>query len=265
MGTFGLLAGGKVSSMMVIAGYGFVGKAHEWLFKNHFKIKIVDPKYNQNTIDNDTECLIVCVPTPARENGACEMKHVYEVIEAAPDHTKILIKSTISLDGWKLLKDTFPQKEMCFSPEFLRAANHMNDIKNIDSIILSGDYKFWADQFSIIYPNIKQHLCTPEEAILIKYFRNAYLATKVSFFNHIYDMCKATGVNFEQVRAGVADDTRIGHSHTIVDLDGGIRGWGGMCFPKDTKALLKMAADNNIRLNTLEAAIYYNTLLRNNT
>lgn len=252
--------------MMVIAGYGFVGKAHEILFKDWFEnIKIVDPKYNDNTIDNDTKWLVVCVPTPERENGACEMRHVYEVVEAAPDHAKILIKSTISLDGWKLLKDSFPQKEICFSPEFLRASNYLNDIKNIDNIILSGDYHFWSDQFSIARPKIKQHIVNPEEAILIKYFRNAFLATKVSFFNHIYDLCAATGVDFEQVRAGVADDTRIGHSHTIVDAEHSVRGWGGMCFPKDTRALLKMAADNNIRLNTLEAAVYYNIMLQNNS
>jgi UDPglucose 6-dehydrogenase len=251
--------------MMVIAGYGFVGKAHELLFKNLFPIKIVDPKYNENKIEQDTDLLIVCVPTPGRPDGACEMRHVYEVVESAPDHAKILIKSTISLDGWKLLKDTFPQKEICFSPEFLRAANWMSDIKFLDNVILSGDYEFWEDAFSKIRPKIKKYICTPEEAILIKYFRNAFLATKVSFFNHVYDMCKATGTDFSQVRAGVTADSRIGESHSFVDPVDGLRGWGGMCFPKDTQALIKMASDNNIRLNTLEAAAYYNAVLKNNT
>lgn len=248
---------------MVIAGYGFVGKAHELLFKNYFeKIKIVDPKFNNNTIDNDTKWLVVCVPTPSRKNGACEMQHVYEVVEAAPDNAKILIKSTISLDGWKLLQDSFPNKSICFSPEFLRASDYMNDIKNLDSIILSGDCDYWQTLFSKIDKKIKQHIVNPEEAILIKYFRNAFLATKVSFFNHVYDMCKVTGVDFNKVREGIANDKRIGHSHTIVDVEQGVRGWGGMCFPKDTRALLKMAADNNIRLNTLEAAVNYNTVLQ---
>lgn len=245
--------------MMVIAGYGFVGKAHELLFRGWFEnIKIVDPKYNNNTIEKDTKWLVVCVPTPERENGACEMKHVYEVVEAAPDDAEILIKSTISLDGWKLLKNNFPKKCICFSPEFLRASDYMNDIKNLDNVILSGNYKFWQDKFYKINPQIKQTVVTPEEAILIKYFRNAFLATKVSFFNHIYDMCIAAGVEFEHVRFGVAQDNRIGHSHTIVDPIQGVRGWGGMCFPKDTSALLKMAADMNINLNTLQAAVDYN-------
>lgn len=251
--------------MMVIAGYGFVGKAHELLFKNWFAdIKIVDPKYNNNTIDADTKWLVVCVPTPARNNGACEMRHVYEVVESAPDDAEILIKSTISLDGWRLLKDTFPNKSLCFSPEFLRAADYMNDIKNLDSVILSGKVDYWRKLFGKIDSNIKQVIVSPEEAILIKYFRNAYLATKVSFFNHVYDLCKSTGIDFNTVRQGIGADTRIGHSHTMVDETQGLRGWGGMCFPKDTKALLKMAADNNIRLNTLEAAIEYNNLLHKN-
>jgi UDPglucose 6-dehydrogenase len=248
--------------MMVIAGYGFVGKAHELLFKNYFdNIKIVDPKYNSNIIDEDTKWLVVCVPTPGRDNGACEMRHVYEVIEATPDDAEILIKSTISLDGWKLLKDTFPKKSICFSPEFLRASDYMNDMKNLDNIILSGDTDFWQNLFKKISPKITQTIITPQEAILVKYFRNAFLATKVSFFNHIYDMCSANEINFENVRSGVASDPRIGHSHTMVDPELGVRGWGGMCFPKDTIALIKMARDNNICLNTLEAAVEYNKKL----
>jgi UDPglucose 6-dehydrogenase len=252
--------------MMVIAGYGFVGKAYEMFFNGRFEnIKIVDPQYNDNTIDEDTKYLVVCVPTPQQDNGACNTSIVYDVVKSAPDHAKILIKSTISLDGWNTLREAFPQKEICFSPEFLRAANYLNDIKDVDNVILSGDYSFWADQYSILYPNIKQHIVRPEEAILIKYFRNSFLATKVTFFNQLYDMCIATGVDFDQVRAGVAADTRIGYSHTVVAPDDGVRGFGGMCFPKDTAALLKMAADKNINLNTLEAAVEYNKTLRKNT
>ena len=141
----------------------------------------------------------------------------------------------------------------------------MNDIKHLDNIILSGDTEFWQQIFTTIKPSLKQTIVTPEEAILIKYFRNAFLATKVSFFNHVYDFCKATNVDFYKVREGIASDQRIGYSHTLVDPDQGIRGWGGMCFPKDTAALLKMAQDLNIDLNTLAAAVEYNIALQKNT
>jgi UDPglucose 6-dehydrogenase len=108
-------------------------------------------------------------------------------------------------------------------------------------------------------------IVSPEEAIAIKYFRNAYLATKVSFFNEIYDFCSAYDLNFDQVRGGVATDERIGHSHTFVFPDQDVRGFGGMCFPKDTTALRKMAANKNISLNILDAAVKYNNEIKNNT
>jgi UDP-glucose 6-dehydrogenase len=105
-------------------------------------------------------------------------------------------------------------------------------------------------------------IVSPEEAIAIKYFRNAYLATKVSFFNEIHDFCSAYDLDFDQVRGGIAADDRIGHSHTFVFPDQDVRGFGGMCFPKDTSALLKMAAEKNINLNTLDAAVEYNKKIR---
>ena len=138
----------------------------------------------------------------------------------------------------------------------------MNDIRNLDNVILSGDVDYWRDQYSYNWPKIKQYIVEPEEAIAIKYFRNAFLATKVSFFNEIYDFCSAYGIDFEQVRAGVAKDNRIGDSHTYVWPNENVRGWGGYCFPKDTSALLKMAAENKINLNTLEAAVEYNKKIK---
>ena len=82
---------------IVIAGYGFVGKAHHKLLKDKHDITIVDPAWPEykKPIPQDTEAVIVCVSTPQRSDGSCEMKNVYEVIEAAPD-VPILIKSTIA-------------------------------------------------------------------------------------------------------------------------------------------------------------------------
>ena len=251
---------------MIIAGHGFVGMAHELLFKGFRRdIEIHDPPKGKIADFDNTSAVIVCVPTPELETGACDISAVYDVISQCNENTPILIKSTIHLQGWQFLKETFPNHRLCFSPEFLRAANYMNDIKNIDNVILSGDIDYWRDQYSYNWPNIKQYIVTPEEAIAIKYFRNAFLATKVSFFNEIYDFCNAYSIDFDQVRSGIAADTRIGYSHTIVSPDEGVRGFGGMCFPKDTAALLKMAEDNHIDLNTLEAAVTYNKKIRKNT
>ena len=248
---------------MIIAGYGFVGKAHELLFKNFRREVVIHDPYKDMIADfTKTSAVVICVPTPELESGACDISAVYEVVSKCNETTPILIKSTISLQGWEYLKETFPNHRLCFSPEFLRAANYQNDIKSITEVILSGDTDYWRDQFSYNWPKVKIHIVQPEEAIAIKYFRNAFLATKVSFFNEIYDFCTAYGVDFEQVRAGIAADKRIGDSHTYVWPEEGTRGWGGMCFPKDTSALLKMAAEKNINLNTLEAAVDYNNNLR---
>ena len=248
---------------MIIAGYGFVGKAHELLFKDRRReILIYDPPKGMTADLSNTSAVVVCVPTPELESGACDISAVYDVISQCNETTPILIKSTIHLQGWKYLRETFPNHKLCFSPEFLRAANFMNDIKELDSVILSGDTDYWRDQYSYNWPKIKIHIVKPEEAIAIKYFRNAFLATKVSFFNEIYDFCTAYGIDFDQVRGGVAADKRIGESHTYVYPEDGYRGWGGHCFPKDTKALLKMATEKKINLNTLSAAVYYNTKIR---
>lgn len=249
---------------MIIAGHGFVGKAHELLFNNHFDIEIYDPPKGLYANFETADAVVICVPTPESSSGACDMSAVYDVVERVPENVPVLIKSTISLQGWDYLKQTFPDHELCFSPEFLRAANYMNDIKNFDSVILSGSTLFWSHLFERMDPKLKQYVVTPYEAITIKYFRNAFLATKVSFFNEIYDFCKAYNIDFDQVRAGVGADSRIGESHTYVDPEDGLRGWGGYCFPKDTAALLKMAAEKNINLNTLDAAVEYNKNIRKN-
>jgi len=248
---------------MIIAGHGFVGKAHELLFKDRRReILIYDPPKGMEADLQNTSAVVVCVSTPELESGACDISAVYDVVSQCKTTTPILIKSTISLQGWQYLKETFPEHRLCFSPEFLRAANFMNDVKALDSVILSGDTDYWRDQYSYNWPKMKIHIVKPEEAIAIKYFRNAFLATKVSFFNEIYDFCSAYGIDFEQVRGGVTADNRIGDSHSYVWPEEGTRGWGGFCFPKDTAALLKMAAEKNLNLNTLEAAVEYNKKIR---
>ena len=248
---------------MIIAGYGFVGKAHELLFKDFRREIVIHDPYKDMYADfTNTSAVVICVPTPELESGACDISAVYDVISKCKENTPILIKSTIHIQGWEYLKETFPNHRLCFSPEFLRAANYMNDIKKLDSVILSGDWEYWRDQYSINWPKMKIYVVKPEEAIAIKYFKNAFLATKVSFFNEVYDFCAAYGIDFDQVRGGIAADERIGGSHTYVWPEDGVRGWAGACFPKDTKALLKMAEEVKINLNTLSAAVYYNTKIR---
>jgi UDPglucose 6-dehydrogenase len=172
-----------------------------------------------------------------------------------------MIKSTISLEGWDQLAEKFPNHQITFSPEFLRAATADADVKNTTHVFLAGgNTDYWRDFYSFAFPEAKITICLPQEAIAIKYFRNSFLATKCSFFNEVYDFCQAIGLDYNNVRYGIAADSRIGDSHTFIEPLA--RGWGGYCFPKDTSALLKMAENNNVNLNTLDAAVKSNDIIR---
>jgi UDPglucose 6-dehydrogenase len=249
----------------VIAGYGFVGQAYFSVFKNYHKFTIVDPLHTNCKLEEVESItgVICCVSTPADNNGACDISSVLDVISKTPAHVPILIKSTIDLNGWNKIKKLFPQHKIAFSPEFLKATSAITDLVNTKSVILSGSgISFWREFFKSQNKKTKFHVYSVEEAILIKYFRNAFLATKVSFFNEIYDFCEKHNIDFDCVREGIAMDNRIGDSHTFVDPEYS-RGWGGYCFPKDTSALTKMAQEKKVSLTVLESAVNYNKKIRN--
>lgn len=250
--------------MIVIAGFGFVGKAYYEVFKNYYDLAVIDPVYIEKKISDikNLEAVICCVNTPSDENGVCDGTHVFEVLDETPDNVPVLIKSTISLNIWEEIKKKYPNKKVAFSPEFLRAVTAVDDLRNSKIFIISGNgVDYWRKFYKRRFPKSKMHLYSVEEAIMIKYFRNCFLATKVSFFNQVFDLCEKYDINYDCVRQGVCDDTRIGHSHSFVDTDTK-RGWGGMCFPKDTSALIEIAKQKNIDLSLIEEAVNYNKKIR---
>jgi UDPglucose 6-dehydrogenase len=97
---------------------------------------------------------------------------------------------------------------------------------------------------------------------MAKYTVNSFLSTKVSFFNQIYDMCKINGADFDRVRQMVGHDKRIGAGHTLVPGPDGLQGWGGACFPKDTKAFREYAIGLNKPITVLDSAMDYNKTVR---
>ena len=238
---------------ILIAGYGMVGKAHHELLKEQHDIEIYDPALGYKHLKTP-DAVIVCVSTPPRKDGACEMKNVYEVIETSPD-VPILIKSTISVEGWDMLVDAFPNKQLAFSPEFLRAASAVEDLQNMDLMLIGGDDAcFWRDVF-----NVNVEIAEPRELILAKYARNSFLALKVAFFNQMYDLCDALDVEYSAVAHYTTMDERIGDSHSFITEE---RGFGGHCFPKDINALVKTAQRNNVELSILQKAVEYNRRIR---
>lgn len=247
---------------LTVIGYGFVGKALHSMLEIAHNMTIVDPAYTNNAIPRDSDGYVICLPTPSAEDESCDMSIVIDVLESLPHKAAVLIKSTISLEGWKEITTTYPDLDVTFSPEFLTAANAIEDFNNQDIMLIGGGYyDFWTrcfDQCKKLTYVIKE----PEELILAKYFRNSFLATKVAFFNQIYDLCKTTNIDYDEVRGLVAMDERIGSSHTQVTND---RGFGGYCFPKDTKAIIATSDLALYDLSILVEAIRYNDTLREET
>ena len=137
----------------------------------------------------------------------------------------------------------------------------IKDLEDCETISLGGDdIPYWTEVFNNCGKNI--NIYEPEELIVAKTFRNAFLATKVSFFNQIFDYCQKTNVNFQKVSNEIGEDPRIGHSHTTVTKE---RGFGGHCFPKDTNAILKSANNVGVDLNIIRSAVEYNNKIRKNT
>ena len=242
-----------------IAGYGFVGKAHEGVLKDYHDIIIYDPALGHYGDLRHADAIIVCVSTPQHPHGGCHMNNVYEVIEDA-SNVPILIKSTISIEGWKMLSHAFPNKQMTFSPEFLRAATAIEDFRNNDTILLGGgNTGFWADIFVTAMGKININIAEAQELILAKYARNSFLALKVAYFNQLYDLCNKLNIDYEQVRKYTIIDDRIGESHTTITEE---RGFGGHCFPKDVNALIATAKRDNVDLSILKDAVEYNRNIR---
>ena len=249
---------------ILICGAGFVGKAHALAFGSNNEVHMYDPAYDMyKERFKNPDAVIIAVSTPMAEDFSCNMNNVYDAIENVySDDIPILIKSTISLEGWRLIKRAFPNMKITFSPEFLRAAHAYEDFKNQKEIYMGGgDTDFWVKLFKTsIGKSITISTYDPEVLILTKYFRNSFLATKVAFFNQMYDLCISANVHAESVLNLTAEDERIGKSHSIITED---RGFGGHCFPKDTSAIVRTAQDFKVHLSLINEAIAYNNKVRN--
>lgn len=240
-----------------IVGNGFVGKATRLLenCETQFLIYDLRPEFccpPGITLNHLSKCdlIFISVPTPMQTNGKCHLNIVESVINDLNkiiDHTKtfIVIRSTV-------LPGTSDKLNCYFMPEFLTEKNYVDDFINCQEWIFgllsdqeqNKNYiKKITELFQIAfnYGKIKYNklnFCSNMEAETIKYFRNCFLATKVSFCNEMEEFCKHKGIEYENVRSLAILDPRVGASHSCVPGHDGLRGFGGTCFPKDTSALL---------------------------
>lgn len=240
---------------ILVAGYGFVGSVHALTLGN---CQVYDPAKGYNDpIDDSIDAVIIAVATPQGQQGICDASNVLDVIKRVPN-VPILIKSTVGLESWRVITELFPDRPITFSPEFLRQDYAMQDFKKQKVTYLGGgDLGFWTHVLKPLGTEFEY--ANPEELILAKYYRNAFLATKVIFFNQVHDMCNNAQVDPDKVIEIVSADKRIGKSHTSVTAE---RGFGGHCFPKDTEAILATARKYGAKLSLIREAVLSNVLLR---
>jgi UDPglucose 6-dehydrogenase len=251
---------------IIIAGYGFVGKAIHNALKSQI-VHVVDPQVNDSEIAHYpmADGIIICVGTPSDMHGGCDDSQIRDVVSKTPIHIPILIKSTVLPDQLLELEKDFPEHSICYSPEFLRASTANQDFLNQKYMIIGGEDPecFWQDLFASELTNCKLFFnCSTTEASMIKYSANSFLAIKTSFFNQIYDMCEQNGADFGVVRQLLSHDSRIGNGHTLVPGPDGRRGWGGHCLPKDTTAFIKYSYDLNTPITVLKESVEYNNKIR---
>ena len=233
---------------IIIAGYGPVGQAvHAALeMRDDVDIYIDDPYQGYNYANggwqDDPDGVIVCVATPPNEDGSCDVTNVDDVFEKYIG-TRFLIKSTTD-PLW--LRDN-ADADVTFSPEFLRGTTGNDPTQEfLDSefaIYGGGHMRWWYELFKPVLPKCKTvRFVSLEQAAFAKYVENCFLATKVTFFNEMYQIYRHLGFrDFDTMVEAISIDPRIGLSHTQVPGPDGKHGYGGHCFPKDVSAMIQMA------------------------
>ncbi len=259
---------------IAVIGLGFVGGAiYKSLENQQDSVDLVgiDPAKGFDTPLSEIkefDGVFVCVPSPQTENGECDSRIFENVLEdlSRVGFTGVAI-SKVTAPPSVYLKAQKKHLNIVHAPEFLTAANALEDYINGKFAIIGGNVMFYRKEaermIRLSQPNLKvvKH-CTIAEASLAKYTINSFLATKVVFMNEMAKLTEAAGGNWEVVKDLISSDSRIGTSHMQVPGPDGQYGFGGHCFPKDTSALLKYAESVDANLNVLDAAVKKNTMIR---
>jgi UDPglucose 6-dehydrogenase len=209
----------------------------------------------------DADFFFICVPTPQSETGEADLSFVTDAFSSVNQERKansiIVLKSTVPVGTGDLLSSNQGSEAPLYAsnPEFLREGSALYDFMNPDRILVGADSQEVANRVMELYEEIDapKIVTSVKSAELIKYAANAYLASRLSFVNDLAALCEQVGANVDDVVMGMGSDSRIGRSF----LNPG-PGWGGSCFPKDTRALVSVAKDHAVSLKVVEAAIEAN-------
>ena len=209
----------------------------------------------------NSKFFFVCVPTPQDDNGEADLAFVVtasrQIAQHAPAGAVIILKSTVPVGTGKMLSSSIDRTDISFAsnPEFLREGSALADFMKPDRIVVGAENQEIGESILFLYDklNAPKLLTSVKSAELIKYAANAYLATRLSYVNDLAALCEQVGANVDDVLRGMGSDSRIGNSF----LQPG-PGWGGSCFPKDTRAMVAVAENHGVTLGIVGAAIKSN-------
>lgn len=210
----------------------------------------------------DAEVAFIAVGTPPGEDGSADLKYVLEAARSVAKHLQgyivVVDKSTVPVGTADKVNDAMKGEtdhpfDVVSNPEFLKEGAAIDDFLKPDRVVIGSNSPRAAEVMDELYgpfvrtgkPIIHMDVASAE---LTKYAANAMLATRISFMNEIANICSRVGANVDLVRKGIGSDARIGSLFLFAGL-----GYGGSCFPKDVKAIVKTAEENDYDFRVLKA------------
>lgn len=225
-----------------------------------------------NKVINESDVIFIAVGTPQNNDGNADLSNVFEVahqIGRSMNSYKIIVdKSTVPVGTGQAVKKIIQEELDCrglkiefdvvSNPEFLRQGSAIQDFTHADRVVIGAEsqhsIEVMKEVYRVLYINETPFLIVNiETAELVKYASNAFLATKISFVNELSELCEKVGANIQQVTKGMGMDGRIGSKFLHVGP-----GYGGSCFPKDTKALVQIGGSYQCDLGIVKATIQAN-------
>lgn len=236
------------------------------LLKKNFEEGRLNFTADYKSAYKDADVIFIGVGTPEREDGSANLDYVYTVAEQIAENVEndclIVVKSTVPIGTNDKIEEFAKghlknniHVEVASNPEFLAQGTAVKDTLFGNRIVIGVESNKARDTLKEVYKRFNQPIVVTNRrsAEMIKYASNDFLALKISFINEIANFCEIVGADIEDVTKGMSYDPRIGDKF----LNAGL-GYGGSCFPKDTKALHWLANDNGYELKTIKATIEVN-------
>lgn len=238
----------------------------EELMKKNYALGKIDYTTDYKNAYKKADIIVIAVGTPEKNDGSANLDYVENVAKQIAENIEkdclVVIKSTVPIGvNEKIEKYINENKinnvrvEVASNPEFLAQGSAIKDTLNGFRIVIGTESEWAENILKSIYTSFNQPIISTnrKSAEMIKYASNNFLALKISYINEIANLCELLGANIDDVTKGMSYDTRIGDKF----LKSGI-GYGGSCFPKDTKALSHLGSECGYELKTIKATIEVN-------